>query len=69
MPSEIKPRRAYDPRDPAQVLDDPSTWKVTSNLALVVAHLTREQFGDFSVEWEIVAIAANQSDQNDATMH
>jgi hypothetical protein len=61
----IKPTKAYDPRDPAQALDNPSTWRVTTNMALVTAHLTREQFGERSVQWRLVAIAADHSDQNE----
>jgi hypothetical protein len=60
----IEPTKAYDPRDPAQAIDDPSTWRITTNPVLVVAHLTRTHFGERSIEWTVVAIAADQSDRN-----
>ncbi len=61
MRSDVKPTRAFDPRDPAQVINDPSTWKLTSNIALVVVYLTRLHFVVRSVEVPVVAVTADQS--------
>lgn len=60
--------RAYDPRDPEQVLADPSTWKETENRALITASKKPERGED---HWRGVAMLAEMWDigiREDATM-
>lgn len=58
---------AYDPRDPAQVLGDRSTYKPTKNAALVWAWFRTHPFGrgkpEASINWERISEQADICDQ------
>jgi len=53
--------KCYDPRDSEQKKDDPSTWKETSNPALILAHeidmIPKSYRGE--AYWQSVVMAAN----------
>jgi hypothetical protein len=49
--------KAYDPRDPEQILDDPRTWRSTLNPALLSA---ASDVG--KIDWIEVAKLANECD-------
>ncbi|WP_189347215.1 hypothetical protein [Mesorhizobium sp. M4A.F.Ca.ET.090.04.2.1] len=51
---------AYDPRDPAQDLNDPATWKETDNPALLTASKRIERGEDY---WRGVAMLAEMWDE------
>lgn len=71
--------KAYDPRDDAQQLDNPATWKWTNNAILLTAHYMRGMpkpdhtgglrylFGtnakDVSINWNEIAAEANICDE------
>jgi hypothetical protein len=56
----MKRALAYDPRDPEQVLADPSTWKETENRALLTASKRPERGEDF---WRGIAMLAELWDE------
>jgi hypothetical protein len=62
----IKGLRVYDPRDSAQSLSDPSTWKFSSNPALCVAHALTHAWGvalpTTVIDYEALAAAADICD-------
>lgn len=57
----------YDPRDPEQDIDDRSTWKTSSNLAIVWAWFRTHPFGRgkpmSSVAWDMLTEQADICDQ------
>lgn len=53
----VKGKRIYDPRDPLQERDDPTTWKWSRNAALVLADYLRSESGG--------RLAANEIDLED----
>lgn len=55
----------YDPRDPAQRLDDRSTWKRSANGILIAATMLYFSRDRFPISWEKVAILADMSDEPD----
>lgn len=59
--------RCFDPRDPTQSLNNPSTWKFTSNAALIFARFRTHPYGRNkpmdSINWAKVAEQANICDQ------
>jgi hypothetical protein len=56
----MKRARAYDPRDPEQVLADPSTWKETENRVLIKVSKRPERGEDY---WRGVAMLAAMWDE------
>lgn len=55
--------RVYDPRDPAQILGDPTTYVYSENAALIIAHWATSPFGlNREVDWEKVEIEAAAAD-------
>lgn len=58
----------YDPRDPAQVLGNRSTYKPSRNAALVWAWFRTHKFGrnkpESSVNWDRIALEADKCDQD-----
>jgi hypothetical protein len=64
---EVDGALIYDPRDPTQDIDDPSTYKFTRNAALIQADWMRQPFGgriaDEKIRWDEVADAANYDDE------
>jgi len=57
------PLVVYDPRDPLQARHNKSTWRPTSNVALIQAHFQRLRFGDGMVDWDRVARLAEHCDE------
>jgi hypothetical protein len=61
--------KCYDPRDPAQSLDDQSTWTWTDNAALCfMRYLTLPPslgcgLSDSQIDWDRVALAADECDR------
>ena len=59
--------RAYDPRDPDQLLDDETTWKWTNNASLIQAYyLSRDWGGRIPkdrIVWSKIVDAANYDDE------
>ena len=53
----------YDPRDATQNVDDPETWKFTTNAALIIADWIVSKDGlNRSVIWSDVAVEADHAD-------
>lgn len=59
----------YDPRDPAQCLDDRATWKRSTNGILISATMLHAARNNAPIDWEKVAVLADLSEtqafQND----
>lgn len=62
----IRSRRVYDPRDPTQKVNDPSTWKYTNNATLCQTDYIRAEHGGRisteRIDWEKVKAAADYDD-------
>lgn len=56
----------YDPRDPTQDIDDPSTWKFSNNAALVQANYLMAEYGGRinpdRMDWQKIKEAADYDD-------
>jgi len=61
----IKGARIYDPRDPTQILADPSTYKWSDNASLCFMHFLRWKWPHLleRINWDQVAIAADIDDE------
>ena len=61
----------YDPRDPSQNPDTPSTWKWTDNGVLVAVHIMRQypdlKSSDF--DWSFIAAEADRADEEVETLN
>lgn len=62
---KLAPYRCYDPRDPDQQIDDPSTWQSTSNAVLIMASFLRAFEPSDDVCWDKVAALADMCDLAD----
>ena len=49
----------FDPRDPSQRLDEPSTWKPSRNPALIRATLALDLVPMERIDWYLVAMTAD----------
>jgi|GEM_PF-711710 len=62
----VEAKKVYDPRDEEQTLGDPSTYKWTTNAALIIADWATSSDGlERSVDWDDVA---NEADACDVTV-
>jgi hypothetical protein len=78
--ARVKGRKVYDPRDPAQDVNNPDTWAWSKNWALCVADYVRGcpqragagdvvrpyglQADDSAIDWDTVTAEANISDES-----